>query len=128
MLSLSGWGASMDVLLRVLVYAILGLALLAANPWFVRAAARTFFLGDDFETVGFGSPAFRALKSLEAGADLKTAQRMGLALLERFEGDWTNATLAAKAETISADLRIAEGGVVKDVFRKALPAPEAAPN
>ena len=116
----------MDVLLRVLVFAIVGLALLTANPWIVCAAARTFFLEDYFQAVGPGSPAFAALKSLEAGTDLKTAQRMGLALLERFECDWTNATLAAKADAICAELQIAEGGVVEDAFQKALPAPEAA--
>ena len=128
MLSLYGWGACMDVLLGVLVFAILGLALLTANLRFVRAAARTFFLDDCFEAVGFGSPAFHALNSLEAGTDLNTAQRTGLALLERFEGDWTNAPLAAKAEAISAERQIAEGGVLEEDFQKALPVPEAAAN
>ncbi len=116
----------MDVLLGVLVCAILWLALSTSIPWFVRAAARTFFFDDCLETVGSGSPGFAALKSLEAEADLKTAQRMGPALLECFECDWTNATLAAKAGAISAEPQIAEGGVVEDAFQKALPAPEAA--
>jgi hypothetical protein len=75
------------------------------------------FIG--FESIGAKFPMYAGLKKVEERAGLKAAQRLGLALLERFDCAWTYGTMPSAGEALSVELQLARPGVIANALNDA---------
>ncbi|MDJ0945581.1 MAG: hypothetical protein QNJ30_19105 [Kiloniellales bacterium] len=63
--------------------------------------------------VGSTYPLFAALKAIEGIAGAKATQRLGLALLDRFDCDWSYDRLEAEMLAINADLALMDAAAIR---------------
>jgi hypothetical protein len=63
--------------------------------------------------IGSTYPLFTALKAIEVQAGTKATQRLGIALLERFDCDWTDQRLKKEMLAINSDLSLMDAAAIE---------------